>query len=614
MKEEILRGFLGETVRKVDAVCSVGKPDSAYAYVKNGSLFVQHDPDGPYPVVIPCRGIKLIVNGQERTHTTPVTMQDTVRVDTVGERNEGEWAVTISPDGVQAILRVCPTLVIHREVEDFPATRKLQLAVDEREERLPTLTLNELLQELSRLGINYGIDWEACSRGVTSCVEEEIVIARGIPAIPGKDGWVELLFSSDPKVAVLTDEEEAVDFRKRYVFTSVTEGEILAVKHSPELGLSGTGVQGDVIVPPPPKEINLSAGEGVVLTKDGERAIATRAGRPVAYHGHNLVRVSVLLELVYSGDVGLSSGNIAFKGDVVIAGNVDEGIAVEAGGNVRIGGLVSGVRIQATGSILIKGNILTSAVIAGGTPVYMQEILPQIHALSIGLREMIMAIYQLLGHSAFKQGDLKRGIGPLLKLLLEGKFHYLLTTAEAFRKQVDTLPAGLVGEGLDRFIKEIERVVIHSPLMVRDLQDVEKLAQQVSEWEDTFASSRSAKSNVVVANVLNSTVIANGDIRVVGDGCYNSRIQADKKVNVVGVFRGGEIQAGEDVYVGELGSRGGSATRVIAGPKATVTVKSAFENAMVLVGSRAYRFDGTEKNICLWLDKEGNLQSKTIPA
>ncbi|QNB47877.1 DUF342 domain-containing protein [Thermanaerosceptrum fracticalcis] len=609
MKEEANQGSLAITASGTDNACPDGEVNSSYAFMKEGCLVVQYQPEGPYPVVIPCPGVRLIVNGQERTQPTPVSMQDTVRVDAVNERREGEWSVTISSDGLQAILRIRPTVVIHREVAELPAASKLQLAVVEREERLPPLTWHELLQELSRLGIKYGVDWEACSRGVTSCAEEEVVIARGIPAEPGKDGRVELLFPSDSKLPVLAEEEETVDFRKRYVFTSVVEGEILAVKHLPGLGRPGTSVKGEVIVPPAPRDFILSAGEGAVLTRDGERAVAARAGRPVAFRQANLVRVSVLPELVHTGNVDLASGNISFKGDVVIAGNVEEGMTVEAGGNVRVGGLVSGARIQATGSILIRGNILASAVTAGGTPDFMQEILPQVRALAIGLREMIMAIYQLLGHPAFKQGDLKRGIGPLLRLLLEGKFRHLPAAAEVFKKQVETLPSGLAGEGLDEFIKEVERVVVHSPLMVRNLQEVEKLAQRASEWEQAFVSPPSAESDVVVSNILNSTVIASGDVRVVGGGCYNSRIHAGKKVTVAGVFRGGEIQAGEDVHVGELGSRGGSITKVVAGPRAMVTVKYAFENALVLVGGRVYRFDRKEKDVRLWLDKEGNLRS-----
>jgi len=613
MKNEIAQGFLAAIASKADKAYPYGETDSPYAFIKNGSLVVRHPPEGPYPIVIPCPGVRLIVNGQERTQPTPVSVQDTVQLEAVDERREGEWSLTVSSDGLQAILRISPTVIIHREVAELLAARKLQLAVVEREECLSSLTLSQLLQELSRLGINYGVDWEACSRGAASCAEEEVVITRGTPAEPGKDGLVELLFHSGSKLPVLAEEEETVDFRERYVFSSVMEGEILAVKHLPGMGQPGASVKGDVIVPPAPLDFALSAGAGAVLSRDGEQAVAARAGRPVAYRSRCLVRVSVLPELVHTGDVDLASGNITFKGDVVITGNVEEGMTVEADGNVRVGGLVSGARIKTTGSVLIRKNILASAVTAGGNLAFMQEIVPQVRALAIGLREMIMAIYQLSGHPAFKQGDLKDGIGPLLRLLLEGKFRHLRTAAEAFKKQVETLPSGLAGEGLNEFIKEFERVV-HTPLGVRDLQEVEKLSQRALEWEQAFAFPPSEESDVVAANIHNSTVTASGDVRVLGGGCYNSRIQAGKKVIVAGVFRGGEIQAGEEVHVGELGSRGGSATRVMAGPRAVVTLKYAFENSLVLVGGRVYRFDRKEKDVRLWLNKEGNLQSRATPA
>lgn len=614
MKEEIIRGSPAATASAVDNAFPNGEAVGPYAFVKQGRLVVRHLPEGPYPVVVPCQGVRLIVNDRECTQSTPVSLKDTVRVETVEERREGKWSVTVSSDGLQAILRTFPTVVVYRELPDLPAARILQLVVVEREERFPPLTWDELLQELSRLGINYGVDWEACSRGVTSCDEKEVVIARGIPAEPGKDGRVELLFTSDSKLPVLAGEDEAVDFRERYVFTSVEAGDILAVKHPPGPGRPGTSVKGEVIMPPSPRDFILSAGEGAVLTRDGERAVAARAGRPVASPGRDLVRVSVLPELVHAGDVDLASGNIVFKGDILIAGNVAEGMAVEAGGNIRVGGLVSGARVQATGSILIRGNILASVVAAGGTPAFLQGIQPQVHALAAGLQGMTTAIRQLLGHPAFKQGDLKRGIGPLVKLLLEGKFRHLPAAVNTFKKQVETMPPGLADEGLEEFIREVERALVRSPLAVRDVREVETLAQRAKEWEQAFASPPSAESDVVASSVLNSTVIATGDVRVVGSGCYNSRIQAGKKVTVSGVFRGGEIQARGDVHVGEMGSRGGATTRVVAGPAAVVTVGYAFENASIVLGDRVYRFDREEKGIRLWLDKEGNLRSREVQA
>lgn len=614
MKEETTRGSPEATASAVDNAFPDGEAVGPYAFVKQGCLVVRHRPEGPYPVVVPCPGVRLIVNGRECIQPTPVSMKDTVRVETVEERREGKWSVTVSSDGLQAILQMRPKVIVHRELPDLPPARILQLSVVEQEECLPPLTWDELLQELSRLGINYGIDWEACSRSVTSCAEEEVIVARGIPAEPGKDGRVELLFSSNPRVPVLAEEDETVDFRKRYVFTSVEAGEILAVKHPPESGHPGTSVKGEVIMPPSPRDFILSVGEGAVLTSDGERAVAARSGRPAASRWRNMVKVSVLPELVHAGDVDLASGNIVFKGDILIAGNVTERMAVEAGGNVRVGGLVSGARVQATGSILIRGNILSSVVIAGRVPAFLQRMLPQVHALAVGLQEMIMAIRQLLGHPAFKQGDLKGGIGPLVKLLLEGKFRHLPAAANTFKKQVETMPPGMAAEGLEEFIREVERALVRSPLAVRELQEIETLARRAGEWEQVFAFSPSAESDVVASSVHNSTIIATGDVRVVGSGCYISQIQAGKKVTVSGVFRGGEIQAGGDVHVGELGSKGGATTRVVTGPAAVVTVGYAFENALVLVGGRAYRFDKEEKDVRLWLDKEGNLRSYGIPA
>ena len=399
-----------------------GKP---YAMVKDGRLVIGHEPGGPYPVVIPCSGVKLIVNSRERTQLTPISIQDTVEIEVINEQKEGKWSVTISADGLQAILRVTPAVRIKRELADSCPTNKLQLVAIEKEERFPPLTWNELLQELERQGIKYGIDWEACSRGVTSCTEGEIVIAQGTPPKTGDDGGVELLFHNASKVPISTEEEEIIDFRERYVFTSVVEGEILAIKHPPGLSTPGTSVKGDMILPPPPKDVALVAGEGVVLTKDGKRAVAARAGRPVASKTRDAVRVSIIPELVNDGDVDLSSGNINFNGDVLISGNVEEGMEVKSGGNIRIGGLVSRAKIQAMGSIWIRGNILSSVVIAGVTASFIEGIISHVRTLADGLTKLTLAIEQLYGYSGLRH-SLQNKTGQLLYLLINDKFNYLI--------------------------------------------------------------------------------------------------------------------------------------------------------------------------------------------
>ena len=64
-----------------------------YALVKQGCLTVRHPLKGPYPVVIPCPGVTLLINGRKCTQPTPISMKDTVKVETMEELREGEWSV-----------------------------------------------------------------------------------------------------------------------------------------------------------------------------------------------------------------------------------------------------------------------------------------------------------------------------------------------------------------------------------------------------------------------------------------------------------------------------------------------------------------------------------------
>ncbi|NLO89604.1 MAG: DUF342 domain-containing protein [Clostridia bacterium] len=593
--------------------------DGPYAMVKDQRLIVCHPKDGPYPVVVPCQEAKLIVNGRECTETTPVTIKDTVRIEVEKEeRKEGKWSLSVSPDGLYAELRIRPTVVIRRELSYLPPARVLHLKVVEREERIPPFTLDELLEELSRLGINYGIDWEACSRAAASCDEERVIVARGVPAQPGRDAWVELHFSNDSKIPVPIGKDEiVVDLRERFIFTSVEPGDVLAVKHPPEQGIPGTSVKGDIIVPPTPQDCSLIVGEGAFITQDGKQAVATRSGRPIAKIGRNKIKICVLPELVHHGDVDLASGNLIFKGDVLVSGNVLEGMTVEAGGHIRVAGFVSHAKVRANGSILIKGNILASVVVAGGNNAVAQKLQPHIKTLATGLQEMSAAVRQLLQHPAFKRDDLKGGIGPLIRLLLESKFCSLPYAVDNLKNMVENLQFSLSTEDMNnftKFIKKAELALIRYPLTVRSLEEIEALAQQAAEWEQAFSSLPAEESDLVVSSILNSNVVATGDIRVIGSGCFNSSIHAGKEVTISGVFRGGEIQAGGNVYVREMGSKCGAATKIVTVSTAKVTVGYAFDNATVVVGKKVYKFNREEANVCLWLDKKGNLKARKISA
>lgn len=534
MNEEINCDYFRSLLEIEEVIFPYKEETGSYALVKEGCLEAYHPPEGPYPMVIPCPGIKLVVNGRECTEPIPVSMEDKVTIHTMDELRKGEWSLTVSDDGLKAILQIKPTVILHRKLSDLPPARILKLAAVEWEERHIPLTWDELLHELSVKGIKYGIDWEKCSNAVTSCDASEIVIAQGIPAKGGKDGHVELLFTSNPKTPIVAEEDETVDFRKRYIFTSVEAGEILAIKHPPELGSSGTTVTGDIIVPSMPCDPILCAGEGAVLTEDGKRVVAARSGRPTVSSRHNMVKVSVVTELVHAGDVDLSSGNIVFKGDILILGNVTESMLVESCQNINIKGLVSCAKVQATRSILVEGNILSSVITAGEALDLQKRVLPQLTILADGLQEMVIVIRQLLKRKDFKNEDIKVGIGPVVKFLLEEKYSHLIDAAKVLSTQIENVLREMPAEGMEEFIHNVKKVLVNFSLTVKDLSEIEKLAQQACKWEQTLAYHPSTEGDVVASSIQNSTVTATGDIQVVGSGCYISRIQAGKKVSISG--------------------------------------------------------------------------------
>ncbi|OIQ52764.1 septum site-determining protein MinC [Moorella thermoacetica] len=572
----------------------------------NGRPVIKHPPEGPYPVIVPCRGLRLVVNGEERKEPMPVTSKDKIEILPVDEKQEGYWRIKISGDKLAALLQMRPGIILHRCLKDLPPAKVLQLEVLEQESHYPPFTLEDLVRELKSQGIQYGIDWQTCARLVEEPAEGTWTIARGQPAFPGKDATVQLLFTTQDRVPVtIKEEEQQVNFRERFQFTSVEPGTVLARKKPVTGGRPGRAVTGEIILPPEPREIELVAGQGAILSDNGLEVVATRSGRPMARKTKDRVTIEVVPALIHDGNVNLSSGNINFSGDVIVTGQVEEGMAIEAGGNVYVGDTVSRGIIRAGGSIEVAGNIFVSVLAAGGITAFQQRLSPLLARIAEELEQLITAIKQLLRHPSFKKDDLKGGIGPLVLLLMEKKFQGLSPAIELLQKEVQNLQTISLGEP-EGLINDLERLT-RSPLGVKNLDYLETMLQKVAGWQEGISAPLQGRADVTVNYVVNSTIMASGNIRVLGDGCYHSRLQAGKSVTINGVFRGGEIQAQGDVYIRELGSRSGTETRVITRSGAKVKAGHVFENTSVQIGPRVYSFGREEQGVTLYLDREGEL-------
>jgi uncharacterized protein (DUF342 family) len=530
------------------------------------------------------------------------------------EEVAGAWHLRVTAGGREARLRIRPRVRYERQIPDLPPAEELALVPHTREIKSAPLTLGELLQELQRRGICHGIDWSACERATSAAEEGEFVVARATPPVPGEPARLEVFFPEAEKVPVVVGPEEQADLRRRFTFTSVAPGTVLARKIPPKAGLPGRDIYGGLLLPPEPPNFRLEAGPGVALGEGGLEATACLAGRPYVQRSGALVRVGIMPVLEHEGDVDLTCGSITFQGDVRVQGSVQEGMAVKATGRVEILGDAAAATVEAGGSVLIGGNVLSAIVIAGGRAALFREITALLESLYREVKSLVAATEQVMANPAFKTADLKAGIGPLVCLLLEGKFQNLPALVRNLGRSIGELPPQTVPEELAALSRQMESHFLHSPLGVREGRALRELAARLGDLLRRAAGDTgTGGAEIVVRYALGATMAAAGSIRILGAGCYNSTVRAGKDVFIRGVCRGGEVRAEGEVTVGELGSPAGIVTRVRVPAGGRVRIGLARENALVQIGGASHRFDREERGVELRLGKEGRVELRYPP-
>ena len=203
--------------------------------------------------------------------------------------------------------------------------------------------------------VTYGVDVEKLLNiSQQQSYFELFVIARGLPMIPGKDGWIKEKFSHQIDNAITVDEHGNTDYRSIANMQVIHEGDILAEAFPPTEGVAGMTVLGTIIPPKSGKQVYLSGGFHTTLSEDKLKLLA-------AMDGHLTYRNGVFhVQPIYNvmGNVDYGVGNLDFPGDIHITGDVKNGFVVKAKGNVTIDGMVEGAIIEAGGDIIIRKGVL----------------------------------------------------------------------------------------------------------------------------------------------------------------------------------------------------------------------------------------------------------------
>lgn len=208
------------------------------------------------------------------------------------------------------------------------------------------VTKEDIYQDLERREIVFGVKEDAIADLIDKRrMNEKILIAEGIPAKKGKDGWFEWFVRLDlPRIpAPLPD--GGVDYVNIEAFEMVEEGEKIAVYHRAEEGSNGKNIYGETIHAENGIEKKPLRGIGFRIEPDGVTYTSKINGKFEFAAG----RIIITNMLVIREDVTAVTGRLEVDGSVYVVGSI-----------------YSGGYIKATGDIIIEHNVETCRLIAGG--------------------------------------------------------------------------------------------------------------------------------------------------------------------------------------------------------------------------------------------------------
>lgn len=228
----------------------------------------------------------------------------------------------------------------------------LQVPTPENEE---DYTIGYLQTLLEQNGIRYGIIQSALKRIIDGQIyNQPVMVASGNPAVDGVDGYYEYKFSHNKDSKPQVKEDGSVDYWSVNSIHSVTAGDVIAVYHPPVQGSDGTNVRGAAVLAKRGKDQAMLKGKGFVRSEDGLTYTAEIDGK-IEMQGD---RVMVLAIHEIGGDADISTGNIDFRGDVVIHGNVENGIVINATGSITVDGTVEACTLKAGKDIILRRGML----------------------------------------------------------------------------------------------------------------------------------------------------------------------------------------------------------------------------------------------------------------
>ncbi|UPQ89427.1 DUF342 domain-containing protein [Vibrio sinaloensis] len=189
-------------------------------------------------------------------------------------------------------------------------------------------------------------------------------VAKGKEPIQGTDAkFIPLV--DDPTKQVLAPKESSpggkVDMLNLGETINVAANQPLMKRVPATKGTPGMTVQGKPIPPKPGSDADLKVGKGTIISPDNPNLlIAEVSGMPILKERSVEVEDALCLPTI-----GVATGHVKFKGNVVVLGDIESDMMVRATGSLTVGGFIESADVQVQGDIEVAKGIIGHNVSEG---------------------------------------------------------------------------------------------------------------------------------------------------------------------------------------------------------------------------------------------------------
>ena len=228
-------------------------------------------------------------------------------------------------------------------------------------------TEEEIVAYLNENKIVYGIDMDRVKDIVEGkCYYEDVVIATGTAAVDGVDGYYDYTFNPNPETKPIILEDGSVDYNTLGKIELVYQDQLLATYIPSCPGKDGMDIFGQVLKAYEPVDLQPLKLNNVDYEQDMMEYYAVIEGKVTVESG----TIKVTPTYKVDGNLDATTGDLDFRGDVIVKGNVFSNVTIKTTGNIIIDGHVEIATLIAGKDILLRNGMQgsgTGKVKCGGT-------------------------------------------------------------------------------------------------------------------------------------------------------------------------------------------------------------------------------------------------------